>query len=271
MKPEAIARVIDQAHHRGDLLRSGAFAEIESDGVAHQVAIELHALRIGAGLRTAGWKLGYTCEAMRRQMNISQPNAAQVYSDWIAAKSTDIRRLVHPRVEPEVCITMGEVVRWSDLHALPTNEQTDFVQHRVESAACALEVVDSVWEDYRFTWAENTADGSSAAGAIIGDAIPNLQVLGELEVRLTVDSSGLNDSGLDNSVSVSGHSRDVLGNPINAVVWLVHHLDQVGETLLPGELVLTGGITSSVEFPLGSVARASFVADGWEGGVAAFR
>lgn len=267
MESAQIAYTIDEAHRRGELLRTGRFPKLDSDEIAMDVASALHEIRQDQGLRSAGWKLGYTSEAMRQQMGISQPNASPVYVDWIATDSFVSRPLIHPRVEPEVCVSLAESVRWSVLRSLPSEAQTNYVLDRIDSAKCAMEVVDSVWTNYTFTWGENTADGSSAAGAVIGDEIPNLDELAALTVHLSVDEP----SGAGESTPVVGSSRDVLGNPLNAVVWLIRHLALTETDLLPGEIVLTGGITSSLELPDGSIARASFVSDSWEGGVVATR
>jgi len=271
VKSARIAEAIDRAHEHGELLRTGMFVELESGATAMEAASALHGIRTRAGLHAVGWKLGYTSEAMRRQMNIAQPNAAPIYSEWIAADSTVARRLIHPRIEPEVAITVGESIRWSSLQSLSADLQVQFVSDRVAEARCALEVVDSVWSDYVFTWGENTADGSSAAGAVLGDEIPNLSDLGELTVDLSLDRSPSDDNGAEESVRVEGHSRDVMGNPLTAVVWLIRHLDTKGIVLSPGEIVLTGGITASIDLPRGSLARASFSSKSWEGGVVAIR
>ena len=271
MNPERIAEAIDQAHQQGDLLRTGTFPELESGAAAMDAASALHDIRIHAGLHAVGWKLGYTSEAMRRQMNIAQPNAAPIYSEWIAADSKVARRLMHPRIEPEVCITMGESIRWSSLRPLSSDQQVHFVSNRIAAAHCALEIVDSVWRDYHFTWGENTADGSSAAGAVIGDEIPSLSDLGELTVGLSLDRSTTDGHTAEASPRVEGHSRDVMGNPLNAVVWRIRYLESKGIVLSPGGIVLTGGITASIDFPLESVAHASFASKNWGGGVVAIR
>jgi 2-keto-4-pentenoate hydratase len=271
VKPARIAEVIHHAHQQGELLRTGTFAELESGTTALDAASALHETRTRAGLHAVGWKLGYTSEAMRRQMNISQPNAARIYSEWIADDSTVTRHLVHPRIEPEVSISLGESIRWSSVQSLSADRQVQFVSDRVVEARCALEIVDSVWSDYVFTWGENTADGSSAAGAVIGDEIPNLSDLGELTVELSLDRSLSDEDGAEEGVRVEGHSRDVMGNPLTAALWLIRHLDTKGIVLSPGEIVLTGGITASLELPRGSVARASFSSNNWKGGVVAIR
>ena len=56
----------------------------------------------------------------------------------------------------------------------------------VGSAHACLEVVDSVLTDYRFRIEDNTADGSSAAGVVLGAEIP-LEAIVEVEVTLLVD------------------------------------------------------------------------------------
>ena len=80
---------------------------------------------------------------------------------------------------PEIALVLG-----ADLHPA--------------AAHAALEVVDSVWRDYRFSLELNTADGSSAAGVALGPPL-RLDNLAALPVRLVRrrDSRGRDGSGSD--------------------------------------------------------------------------
>lgn len=261
VQSEQIAQRLHEAHREGRLLRSGTFPALEHDEVAIETGQALHRLRDPNGTRGCGWKLGYTSAVMRQQMGVTEPNYAPIYADEIIAECVTITDRVHPRVEPEIAITFGEDVAWSVLLPLAPEDRRNFLHQRLVSSRCALEIVDSVWEGYDFTWGENTADGSSGAGAMLGDQIPLEVPLDALEVRL----SSSNGRGAGILVTMEGSGSDVFGHPLDAVVWLVEQLGERGETLAASDIVLTGGITASLALSPGTFAEAEFSWGQWRG------
>ena len=190
--------------------------------------------RLTAGERRVGWKLGYTSLVMREQMGVDQPNFGPLTDAMLVDDGADVAgRFTQPRVEPEIALRFGRDV-------LPGADR-DEVLAAVASAHAALEIVDSVWTDYRFRIEDNTADGSSAAGVVTGGELP-LDRIGDVAVTLEVDG-----------VSVGhGHGRDASGHPADGVVWLVARLAERGERLAAGDLVITGGLTAAAPLAEGS-------------------
>jgi 2-keto-4-pentenoate hydratase len=123
-------------------------------------------------------------------------------------------------------------------------------------ACLALEVVDSVWTDYRFDLEHNTADGSSAAGFVLGDEIPLLA--GTIAVTLGVD--GHPSSGEPTEQVEEGLGS--LAAAAESVAWLADRLDEEGRALRAGDVLLTGGLTRAVPLSAGSFARARASIDG---------
>lgn len=111
----------------------------------------------------------------------------------------------------------------------------------------AIEVVDSIWIDYRFHWEDNTADGSSAAGVVVGPALPWHVNLAAATIELSRDGEVLG----------RGRGGDIMGHPYAAVRWLASELPRYGESLRAGDIVLTGGLTRAVPLE----PDASFVAE----------
>ncbi|MEO2131138.1 MAG: hydratase [Microbacterium sp.] len=253
--PRRLAAEIDGAHREGRLLSTGDFSELGDASAARETARQLDRLRDPDGTRRAGWKLGYTSEAMRRQMAVDAPNAAPLYRGWAMASGDGAEDLIHPRVEPEVIVSFDEDLGAQQVDG-DAEEVVRLLGDRVSRAHCALEVVDSVWRDYRFTWGENTADGSSAARFVIGDPLPPASEWNALTV--TTSSS-------DDSPALTGVPSDVMGHPLLAVAWLLRDLESSGEVLRAGEWVLTGGITASVPLSRGARVSARFAGAEWEG------
>lgn len=250
MRSEQVARQLHEAQRDGALLRTGKFALLQRDEVAMEAGGALHRLRDPEGTRRCGWKLGHTSAAMRQQMGMSEPTYAPIYAAEIVAERAIVIGLVHPRVEPEVAVKLTQDLAWSDLEPLVTDDRQGFLQSRRASNRCALEIVGSVWDDYCFTWGENTADGSSGPGAALGDSIP----LDALDVRVTsrnYSAPGIHDAA-------QGTSSDVFGHPLDAVVWLIQQLGDHGKILAAGELVLTGSVTALLTLLPGILIKAEF-------------
>ena len=190
--------------------------------------------RIAAGERRVGWKLGYTSIVMREQMRVDQPNFGPLTDAMLLGDGADVaRRFTQPRVEPEVALRFGRDV--------PAGADRSTVLAAVASAHAALEIVDSVWTGYRFRIEDNTADGSSAAGVVLGAEIP-LDRIADVAVTLEVDGVAVGH----------GHGRDASGHPADGIVWLVDRLAERGERLAAGDVVITGGITAAAPLAEGS-------------------
>lgn len=229
------ARIVD-AHAGGVLLPAPADHGLDGPA-AYRVQTAVVAAR--RTTRRVGWKLGYTSEAMRRQMGIDEPNIGPLYDEMMLANGAQLAAgAVQPRVEPEIAAVIGSTVR----HAGELAEA-------VVGWYAALEVVDSVWEDYRFDWALNTADGSSGAFVVLGDRLADggSRALAGLPVTLLVD---------DEEVE-TGNGAAAMGDPRLALTWLIGQLALRGDRLQPGDVVITGGLTRAVPLGPGSSVQAA--------------
>jgi 2-keto-4-pentenoate hydratase len=188
-------------------------------------------LRIARGERQVGWKLGYTSAAMREQMRVDAPNFGPL-TDVMRVGSGAVvgDRLTQPQVEPELAVVTGD-------------------DGEVAAVQACLEVVDSVFTDYRFTLADNTADGSSAGLFVMGPVIDvSPAALASVTVELLVDGVTVE--------SATGAAAD--GDPMRGVAWLHQQLSARGEALRPGDVVLTGGLTKAHPLPAGGEITAVF-------------
>ncbi len=207
---------------------------------AYAIQHEVTSARLGRGEQIVGWKLGYTSLAMREQMGIAQPNFGPLTDAMVLHSGDSVgQHLMQPRVEPEICLRFarpleGEVTVAEVLAAVG------------EAVAC-LEVVDSVYVDYRFRLEDNTADGSSAAQVVLGPPLP-AQPLDEMTVELFHEGEPV---GQATGAAASGH-------PAVGVVWLVAQLAERGLRIEPGQFVITGGLTKAVPLLPGERISATF-------------
>ena len=178
-----------------------------------------------------GYKLGFTSEAMRLQMGISSPNYGHLSAGMMAPDGrVKLSELIHPRIEPEVALFVDE--------DLSGNETTaEEVRSAVGRLCAAIEVVDSRFVGYRFRLEDNTADNSSAARFVLGEsAFPD----DAPEPRHTEVS--MYEAG---EKFASGVGENAMGDPLEAVAWLVRTLSAEGRGIEAGSVVLTGGLTQA--------------------------
>ena len=124
----------------------------------------------------------------------------------------------------------------------------DDVVDAVGGAFACLEVVDSVYPDYRFQLEDNTADGSSAAQVVVGPALERIDRLDEVAVVMRHNGQVV---GSATGAAASGH-------PAAGVVRLVEQLGRDGRQLHAGDIVITGGLTKAVPLDPGDRVEAVF-------------
>jgi 2-keto-4-pentenoate hydratase len=211
-------------------------------GEAYRVQDELTALHVSAGRRVAGYKLGYTSLSMRRQMGVDAPNFGPLYADMIVDSGSTVRGFMQPRLEPEIAVIIGCDISGKGL-----------LLHEVAGAVAkvrtCLEIVDSVWRDYRFSAEQNTADGSSAAGVVLGPEL-DVEPLECHRVCVCLEADG-QAAGTATGSAASGH-------PLLGLIWLCDQLASRGAGLRAGQLVITGGLTAAIPLENGTRVEAIY-------------
>ncbi|MEU4674714.1 fumarylacetoacetate hydrolase family protein [Amycolatopsis sp. NPDC023774] len=237
-----VAQVLHRARTGRTLLDAATEATALSLENAYEIQDDLTRLRLAEGRCAVGYKLGYTSAAMRRQMGVTAPNYGPLLDDMVLRDGAQATGFLHPRVEPEIGVILSRDLAGP---GLALHEVADAI---AEVRVC-LEVVDSIWRDYRFTAEQNTADGSSAAGVVLG---PLLDVEPLQAHRVTVELQE------DNALVATATSAAAAGHPLHGVAWLAAQLAARGSGLKKDELIITGGLTSAVPLRPGSTITARF-------------
>lgn len=236
---------IHEAHISGSVLPAISNGADLSIADAYRIQQLLTERRLAGGATQVGWKIGYTSAAMRQQMRIEEPNFAPLTDSMVQPESGNLpSSFTQPMVEPEIALRM--------IDDLPPDCSLTQAAAAVGSAHAALEIVDSVWVDYRFSLADNTADGSSAAAVVVGRRLPHpVKGLDRVDVSL-----------FRNNVRVgAGRGADAHGHPLNALRWLSGALARHHRMIRAGDIVITGGLTSAVPIRGGDLVRAVFDTD----------
>lgn len=193
---------------------------------------ELVNKRLARGEIILGPKMGLTSIAKLQQMNVTDPIYGYVFSTMNVEEGSTINKddYIHPKVEPEIGFVLKEELKGPGVTKEDVIAATDFVFP-------AIEIIDSRYENFDFTMPDVVADNTSASGAVIGSSMKKATEidLATIEVQLTINGE----------VKTSGTGAAVLGHPAEAIAALANMLAEKGETVLPGQPILSGGLTAA--------------------------
>ncbi|MEH3155605.1 MAG: 4-oxalocrotonate decarboxylase [Gordonia paraffinivorans] len=245
--PTTTADVDDIARRLDDAQRDSADVESLADEVdidvdtAYAIQEALVARRCERGERLTGVKLGFTSLAKMRQMGVSEVIVGRLTDAMAVADGgdLDLGRFIHPKVEPEVAYRIGVDVD-------PDGPAPD-VRACVDAVAPAMEIIDSRYRDFRFTYTDVIADNTSAAAYVVGEW-RSPRAVSDRAVHLTAGD-----------VVVDGSTAAILDDPINAIVRLLELARRRRIPLRAGDVVLAGAATAAVPLVSG---EARCVVDG---------
>ncbi len=202
-------------------------------------------LKLAAGARLVGRKIGLTSEAMQEQMGVNQPDYGFLL-DTMAAPSGGVlmcNEFIQPRLEPEIAFWLAEDLRGPGV-------TTEHVLAVTRGVSAALELVDSRITNWRITIVDTIADNASSGRMIVSDAVIPPDGL-DLAVVSTVLTRNGEPVG-------TGTGAAVLGHPAMAVAWLANKLAEFGVALLAGQVVLSGSMSGAVPVAPGDTFRGTF-------------
>jgi 2-keto-4-pentenoate hydratase len=195
-------------------------------GYEIQLGILSHYLEQGE--RHAGWKVGLTAAAMRAQHNVHEPCFGFLLDSGHKPSGHVFRHaeLIQPGFENEICITLGQRLYGPGI----TFEQA---RAAILAIAPALEIVEkrgNFSADLPLTMADNAQQKAFVTGRAI--------LLGDIDLSHATVTVYVNDAIRDQA---SG--AEVMGNPINSIVWLANKLAEFGYALEAGQRVISGSFT----------------------------
>lgn len=213
--------------------------------LGYEVQAEVMARRLADGERIIGAKLGLTSRAKQVQMNVAEPMYGWLFSGGVhqANDPVVVSELVHPRVEPEIVLVMGEELRGPGITAADVISAT-------RAVACGIEVIDSRYADFSFTAADVIADNTSEARIVLGPKMVSPDGLDLGLIGLLLEANG------EQVATASGAAS--MGHPAEATAMLANFLGARGMSIEPGWTIFTGGLTAAVPLTPGTHVTATF-------------
>lgn len=167
-----------------------------------------------------GYKLGLVSEAKQRQMGVHEPIFGRVLAGMLWER-VNLSKLIQPRAEPEVAVVLRA--------DLPPGVSPGRAYQAIGGYFLAVDILDSVWEGYRFTLPEVVADNASGGGFLL--ALRRLDRLPRGSLRLYL-----------NGEKVAEGAVEALGDPGARLSWLA---ERVGG-LSAGQVVFLGSPAAAV-------------------------
>lgn len=233
------------AEAHGEAVRPITSTEPLTRHDAYAIQEAVISAKLAQGESLVGAKVGLVAAAKQAAMGIDEP----VYG-WLTdrmrlhgSEPINTAALCQPRVEPEIVFVLGDDLAGPGVTAERVRDATAYV-------CGGLEILDSRYRDYAFTFADVVADNTSAARFILGGERAHPR---DLDVPLL--GCVLRRDG---EVIETATAAAVMGDPAEAVALLANFLGRNGRRLERDWIVLSGGMTAPVALVPGSTVLADF-------------
>lgn len=209
----------------------------------YEVQFHLLQRRLAGGEELAGWKVGLTALAMQQQQGVHEPCLGHLLASGhtLSPAQLDFEALIDPGFENELCLRVGR-----QLGGDVTPEEA---LAAIEAVAPALEIVEKRG-DFGGDLPLAIAGNAQQHSFVTGNLVPMADGVDLAKVELTLEVNG--------EVREQATGAEVLGSPVNSVVWLAGALSSYGRQLEPGDLVMSGSFTKQYPVSQGDEVRASF-------------
>ncbi|KAI9712009.1 MAG: hypothetical protein M1820_001717 [Bogoriella megaspora] len=199
--------------------------EVQRAGV--EIAVKEH------GDRLIGYKLGNIAKVMQDAFSLDKPDYGFLLASSFEYEGTSLKldQFIAPFVELEPAFVLKGRLKGPNITVVDVINAVDYV-------IPAIEIIDSRVKDWAIDLPDTLADNGSTGAVILGGTPRQLT-----ELNLSDTRGFLRFNGRD---VIDGNTKDVLGNPLSAVAWLVNRLATYNVELLPGHIILPGSCLQAV-------------------------
>ena len=212
-------------------------------------------LKLAAGRKIRGHKIGLTSKAMQSALNIDMPDSGVLLDDMFfpdgAAVPTD--RFIGLRIEAEVAFVLKAPLKGPDCTVFDVLNATDYVVPALEILDTRILRVDPETKKTRTVF-DTIADNAANCGIVMGGRPIRPDGADLRWIGAIVSKNG--------AVEETGLAAGVLNHPANGVAWLANRMAEHGGALAAGEVVLAGSFIRPIEAGKGDTFTADYGAFG---------
>lgn len=207
---------------------------------AYDIQLKSIQQRISRGENLVGLKMGFTSEAKMKQMGVHDMIWGLLTDQMhiLNGGELDFSKFIHPRAEPEICFYINQDIS----EALSVEE----VKECVDGVSSAIEVIDSRYENFKFSLEDVIADNCSSAAFVLGEKQDKNIDLSSLAISLEIDGDIIH----------KGNSSAILGDPWKSLAAATRLAHKYEHKIAKGSIVLAGAATAAVYLKPGNKVKA---------------
>ena len=201
---------------------------------AYEVQNAIYRAKLAEGRKVIGWKIGLTSKAMQYALNIDIPDSGILFDDMAFETGATVPagRFIQPRIEAEIAFVMKSAIGGENITRDDVIAATDYVTPSIEILDTRIQRVDPATGTARSVY-DTISDNAANAGIVLGAE------------RHKVDAHDLRWVGAmtfrNDEIEETGLGAGVLNDPVESVVWLARRMAQYGQSIAPGQVILSGG------------------------------
>ena len=222
---------------------------------AYAIQNAIYRAKAGQGRRVIGWKIGLTSKAMQYALNIDIPDSGILFDDMVFAHGATVPagRFIQPRIEAEIAFVLKSTLGGADVTRDDVIAATEYVAPSIEILDTRIIRMDAETGQTRKIF-DTISDNAANAGFVLG---PQRHAVDAFDLRWVGAITARNGE-----VEETGLGAGVLNDPVESVVWLARRMAQYGQSIAPGQVILSGSFIRPVECPAGAQIHADFGAFG---------
>lgn len=187
----------------------------------------------------AGYKVSMTSATTQAIAHTNEPAYGTILSDKIVnnGDAVSLSSLFSPLLEPEIMFIAKEDLPYdADLQTIILNTEI----------AAGIEIPDARYKDWfpNFTLGDLICDDTATGLIVVGNKVDPLDIDAFAHVQLNLYK--------DEELIATGDSSEVLGNPLNAVLWLIKKLHSHGKQIKKGQVISSGTFISPLKLEYGT-------------------
>ena len=225
-----IAEVLDSAAMNAEAVDQISKEETFTVDEAYYVQKASIDRRYRRGEKFVGLKMGFTSYAKMEQMGVHDmiwgrlTDAMQFQNQY----KLDLDRYIHPRSEPEIAFLIKKEINQE------ISSKEDLMTY-VEGVSAAIEIIDSRFQNFKFSLEDVIADNCSSTGFVVGRWCDPQLDLGKLSMKMYFNDELVRE----------GSSEAILGDPWMALMNATRLASQYGQTIPAGSIILAGASTAA--------------------------
>lgn len=182
--------------------------------------------------KRSGYKLGLTSRAKQEMMGVHEPTYGVLLESMqlIEGEKVSLAPFIHPKIEPEIAFIFDKEVKGSFMTPAMILQATAYITP-------ALEIIDSRYRNFQFTLADVIADNSSSSRYLLSETFYKKE-----DVDLRLMGMVFKKNG---EIEATSAGASVMGHPARAIAWMASELSKTGQSIQPGDVVLSGALAGA--------------------------